>query len=54
MRRKHILIPILVVLHRVFLKGVGIQVLWPRMAALLLPGSATPAVATRKFRKTLA
>ena len=54
MRRTHSLIPILVVLHRVFLKGVGIQVLWPRMAALPLLGSATLAVATRRFRETLA
>jgi len=44
----------LVILRGVFLKGVGIRVLWPQMAALLLLGVATLAVATRRFRKTLA
>jgi ABC-2 type transport system permease protein len=44
----------LVILRGVFLKGVGIRVLWPQMAALLLLGAATLAVATRRFRKTLA
>jgi ABC-2 type transport system permease protein len=44
----------LVILRGVFLKGVGIKVLWPQMAALLLLGAATLAVATRRFRKTLA
>jgi len=43
----------LVILRGVFLKGVGVRVLWPQMAALLLLGVATLAVATRRFRKTL-
>jgi ABC-2 type transport system permease protein len=44
----------LVILRGIFLKGVGVRVLWPQMAALLLLGVATLAVATRRFRKTLA
>jgi len=44
----------LVILRGVFLKGVGVRVLWPQMAALLLLGAATLTVATRRFRKTLA
>jgi ABC-2 type transport system permease protein len=44
----------LVILRGIFLKGVGVRVLWPQMAALLLLGAATLAVATRRFRKTLA
>jgi len=44
----------LVILRGIFLKGVGARVLWPQMAALLLLGVATLAVATRRFRKTLA
>ena len=44
----------LVIVRGIFLKGVGVRVLWPQMAALLLLGVATLAVATRRFRKTLA
>jgi len=44
----------LVTLRGIFLKGVGARVLWPQMAALFLLGAATLAVATRRFRKTLA
>ena len=44
----------LVILRGIFLKGVGVRVLWPQMAALLTLGAATLAVATRRFRKTLA
>jgi len=44
----------LVILRGVFLKGVGVRVLWPQMAALLLLGAATLAIAVRRFRKTLA
>ena len=43
----------LVILRGIFLKGVGFRVLWPQMAALLLLGAATLAIATRRFRKTL-
>lgn len=44
----------LVILRGVFLKGVGVPVLWPQMAALLLLGAGTLGVAIRRFRKTLA
>jgi ABC-2 type transport system permease protein len=43
----------LVILRGIFLKGTGVGVLWPQMAALLLLGGTTLAVATRQFRKTL-
>lgn len=44
----------LVILRGIFLKGTGLAALWPQMAALLLLGSATLFVSTRRFRKTLA
>ncbi|HEX7519795.1 MAG TPA: hypothetical protein VF325_05895 [Candidatus Deferrimicrobium sp.] len=64
MSRKHVAISVVVILllagvvgflllRGVFLKGVGVRVLWPQMAALLLLGAATLAIATRRFRKTL-
>jgi ABC-2 type transport system permease protein len=43
----------LVILRGIFLKGTGVRVLWPQMAALLLLGGTTLAFATRRFRKTL-
>ena len=43
----------LIILRGIFLKGVGAPVLWPQMAALLLLGGSTLAIATRRFRKTL-
>ncbi len=44
----------LVILRGVFLKGVGLSVLWPQMAALGLLGAALLALAASRFRKTLA
>jgi ABC-2 type transport system permease protein len=44
----------LVILREIFLKGTGIRVLWPQMAALLLLGGTMLFVAIRRFRKTLA
>jgi len=44
----------LVIIRGVFLKGVGLDVLWPQMLALLLLGSATLWFTARRFRKTLA
>jgi len=44
----------LVILRGIFLKGAGQGTLWPQMAALFLMGAATLAVATVRFRKTLA
>jgi ABC-2 type transport system permease protein len=43
----------LVVIRGIFLKGVGIDVLWPQMAALGVLGIATFWMASRRFRKTL-
>lgn len=44
----------LVIIRGVFLKGIGVAVLWPQMAALFLLGGAVLAMAVKKFRKTLA
>jgi ABC-2 type transport system permease protein len=44
----------LVIIRGIFLKGVGVAVLWPQMLALLVFGAATLGLASRRFRKTLA
>ncbi len=44
----------LVVVRGIFLKGVGLSVLWPQLLALLGLGLLTLAVATRRFHKTIA
>lgn len=44
----------LVVIRGVFLKGVGLDVLWPQLAGLLALGLFTMTVATRRFKKTMA
>ena len=44
----------LVIIRGIFLKGVGPDILWPQMAALLMLGAATLWVATRRFQKTIA
>ena len=43
----------LVIIRGVFLKGVGVGVLWPQLAALAALGVVTLTLATRAFRKTL-
>jgi ABC-2 type transport system permease protein len=43
----------LVIIRGIFLKGVGPDILWPQMAALLMLGTATLWVATRRFQKTI-
>jgi ABC-2 type transport system permease protein len=43
----------LVIVRGLFLKGVGFDVLWPQMAALLVIGVASMALARARFRKTL-
>ena len=43
----------LVIIRGVFLKGVGAEVLWPELAALLGMGAAVMAFAVSRFRKTL-
>ncbi len=44
----------LVIIRGVFLKGVGVAVLWPQIAALFLIGGVVLFMAVKKFRKTLA
>ncbi len=44
----------LVIIRGVFLKGVGLDVLWPQMVALAALGVVTFTAATRRFHKTLA
>lgn len=45
---------ILVIIRGVFLKGVGLAVLWPQFAALLLLGVGVMIFAVKRFHKTLA
>lgn len=44
----------LVIIRGVFLKGVGLDVLWPQLAALLALGVAVMGFAVSRFHKTLA
>lgn len=44
----------LVIIRGIFLKGVGVNILWPQMAALAVMGLITLWLASRRFRKTLA
>ncbi len=44
----------LVIIRGIFLKGVGMNILWPQMAALTMMGVFTLGLASRRFRKTLA
>ncbi len=44
----------LVIIRGVFLKGVGVDVLWPQMAALFILGSVTLWLTTQRFQKSLA
>lgn len=43
----------LIIIRGVFLKGVGAEVLWPELVALLATGVAVMAFAVSRFRKTL-
>jgi len=43
----------LVVLRGTFIKGVGLDVLWPQMVAMALLGAGTLTLATLRFHKTL-
>jgi ABC-2 type transport system permease protein len=43
----------LVIVRSIFLKGVGIEVLWPQMLPLLVMGVVTLFLAVRRFYKTL-
>ncbi|MHC1768768.1 MAG: ABC transporter permease [Verrucomicrobiia bacterium] len=42
----------LVIIRGVFLKGIGVDILWPQMAGLAILGTATLWLATRRFHKT--
>jgi ABC-2 type transport system permease protein len=44
----------LLILRGIFLKGAGVEILWPQMAALLGMGASLLAAATLRFRKTAA
>ncbi|CQR75036.1 ABC transporter permease [Sporomusa ovata] len=44
----------LIIIRGIFLKGIGITVLWPQLAALLALGSVVLFAAVRRFRKNLA
>jgi drug efflux transport system permease protein len=43
----------MVILRGIFLKGVGLGILWPQILALAVMGVFTLGVASRRFRKTL-
>jgi ABC-2 type transport system permease protein len=44
----------MVILRDIFLKGVGMNILWPQVAALAVMGAVTLGLASRRFKKTLA
>ena len=44
----------LIIIRGIFLKGVGMNILWPQMAALTVMGLLILWLASRRFRKTLA
>ncbi len=44
----------LVIVRGIFLKGVGMDILWPQMGALALIGTVVMILASKRFRKTLA
>jgi ABC-2 type transport system permease protein len=44
----------LIIVRGVFLKGVGLSVLWPEVVALAIMGVVTLSLASMRFRKTLA
>ena len=43
----------LIVLRGTFIKGIGLEVLWPQMVAMAILGAATLTLATLRFHKTL-
>lgn len=44
----------LVIIRGIFLKGVGVAILWPQIMALLILGILVLTLAVKKFRKNLA
>lgn len=43
----------LVIVRGIFLKGIGLEILWPQMVALAVLGVITLWLASRRFRKTV-
>jgi len=43
----------IIIIRGIFLKGVGLEILWPYFVVLLIIGFLTIAVAARRFRKTV-
>ena len=43
----------LIIIRSIFLKGVGVEILWPQMLGLVLLGLATLTLATKRFHKTI-
>ena len=44
----------LVIVRGIFLKGIGVSILWPELLALAVIGAITLFVTTKRFKKTLA
>lgn len=44
----------LVIIRGIFLKGVGVVILWPQILALFILGNLVLALAVKRFRKTIA
>jgi len=44
----------LVIIRGIFLKGIGVSILWPQMAALAVLGLVTLWFTSRRFKKTMA
>ena len=44
----------LIIIRGIFLKGVGLAILWPQLLALFLLGTVLLTLAVKKFRKNLA
>jgi drug efflux transport system permease protein len=43
----------LVIIRGIFLKGIGVEILWPQMAALAALGTALLLLSTRRFQKSM-
>jgi ABC-2 type transport system permease protein len=43
----------LIIVRGIFLKGVGVAILWPQMTVLALMGVTTLWLASRRFHKTM-
>jgi ABC-2 type transport system permease protein len=44
----------LVIVRGIFLKGIGLDILWPQLAALAVMGTLTLSLVVQKFNKTIA